>query len=310
MLDRSEFFSRADSMMALYTDGRYAEALSATDQLARDFPEEDAAISYWRLCLLSRLGKTGPALEGMSQALQRGMWWDEHALRDDEDLLPLQGLPAYETMVAECRRRRDEAQKNAKPELLVVLPKAQPPYPLLIALHGRMGSAGRDLVRWEPAVRMGWMLAMPQSSQCGSPTAFSWDDTARAREEIAGHYRRLAEQYPVDASRIVLGGFSQGAALSIQLAVRGPIPAHGFIAVVPGRTALDGLEGLVHSAPKLRGYLVAGGRDPRKEVFTQIRDLLNRNGVPCEKEEHPEMAHDFPHDFDRSIDKALKFLFA
>ncbi len=310
MPQQRDFFDRAETMMGLYAEGKYDQALRATEQLARDFPQEDAATSYWRLCLLSRQGKTAQALESMSQALQRGMWWDEHALRDDEDLASLQGLPAYETMVAECRRRYAEAQKSTRPDLLIRLPAAQPPYPLLIALHGRMGSAERDLPRWEPAVDKGWMLAMPQSSQCGSPTAFSWDDATRAREEIAAHYRALAERYPLDTSRIVLGGFSQGAALSIQLAVRGPIPAYGFIAVVPGRMALDGLEGLVHSAPKLRGYLVAGGRDPRKEVFSQIRDLLSRNGVPCEMEEHPEMAHGFPRDLDRSIDRALEFLFA
>src|SRR5512144_2139016 len=172
MLDRRNFFSRAESMFALYTAGRYAEALTVTEQLAREFPEEDASTSYWRLCLLSRMDRTEQAVASMSQALQRGMWWGENALRDDPDLAPLQGLPAYETMVAECKRRYSEAQKNSRPELLVRTPGTKPPYPLLIALHGRMGSAGRDLVRWEPAVGMGWMLAMPQSSQCGSPTAF------------------------------------------------------------------------------------------------------------------------------------------
>jgi predicted esterase len=310
MPDRRDFFSRAESMMALYRAGKYAEALNATEQLAREFPREEAATSLWRLCLLSRMGRADDALEAMSQALQRGQWWIESALRDDEDLKPMQGLPAYETMVAECKRRYTEAQKNARAELLVRLPATQPPYPLLIALHGRLGSAGGDLPRWEPIIAQGWMLAMPQSSQCGSPTAFTWDDTAKAREEVAAHYRGLVRQYPVDAERIVLGGFSQGAALSIQLALRGPIPARGFIAVVPGRWALDGLEGLARSARGLRGYLATGGQDPRNDVFAEIQSTLNRNGVPCEAEDHPEMAHDFPQAFDRTLDKALRFLFA
>ena len=310
MLDRTNFLSRAEAMMTLYTGGQYAEALSVTEQLARDFPEEEASTSLWRLCLLSRLGRTGGALAAMSQALERGLWWAESALRDDEDLAPLQGVPAYESMVAECKRRFSEAQVNARPELLVRLPAAQPPYPLLIALHGRLSSAARDQARWEPVLGMGWILAMPQSSQCGSPTAFSWDDAVRAREEIAAHYCKLAGQYPIDEQRIVLAGFSQGAVMSIQISLLGATPARGFIAVVPGRMALEGLEGLARSARTLRGYLVAGGRDPRKEVFTEIQSTLNRNGVPCEMEEHPEMAHDFPHDFERTIAKALKFLFA
>ncbi len=310
MPQQTGFFEQAEAMMGLYAEGKYDQALRLAEQLAADFPQEAASTSLWRLCLLSRSGRTEQALRTMSQALQQGLWWEERVLRDDDDLAALQGLPAFETMVAECRRRRDEAQKSARPELVVALPQAQPPYPLLIALHGRGSSAGRDLRRWQPVLARGWMLAMPQSSQCSSPAAFSWDDAALAREQIAAQYRQLAEQYPLDAERLILGGFSQGAALAIQAALRGPIPARGFLAVVPGRNALDGLEGLVHSAPKLRGYLVSGGRDPRKEVFTQIHDLLNRNGIACEMEDHPAMGHAFPPDFERSIDKALRFLFA
>jgi predicted esterase len=308
MPQEPDFFEQAEAMMSLYVEGRYDQALRLTDQLAAQFPEEAATTSLWRLCLLSRTGKTAQALEGMSQALQQGLWWEERVLRDDDDLAALQGLPAYETMVAECKRRRDEAQKSARPALLVALPKAPPPYPVLIALHGRGSSAERDLRRWEPVLAQGWMLAMPQSSQCSSPAAFSWDDAALARQEIAGHYRKLAEQYPLDPERVLLGGFSQGAALAIQAAMHGPIPARGFLAVVPGRVALEGLEALLHAAPKLRGYLVSGGQDPRKEVFTHIHDLLNRNGVACAMENHPTMGHAFPADFARSIDNALKFL--
>ncbi len=310
MSQQRDFFDQAEAMLGLYAEGKYDQALRLTQQLAVDFPEEAATTSLWQLCLLSRSGRTDEALRLMSQALQQGLWWEERLLRDDGDLTAMQGLPAYETMVAECKRRRDQAQKQARPGLLVRLPEVQPPYPLVIALHGRGSSPERDLRRWEPLVGRGCMLAMPQSSQCSSPGAFSWDDAALAREEIAGQYRALMESYPLDTGRILLGGFSQGAALAIQISLRGPIPARGFIAVVPGRIALAGLEGLVHSAPRLRGYLVTGGRDPRKEVFTQIHELLNRNGIPCELEDHPQMGHAFPPDFDRSLANALKFLFA
>ena len=155
---------------------------------------------------------------------------------------------------------------------------------------------------------MGWMLAMPQSSQLGSPNTFVWDHTARAKEEIAAQYRQLLRKYPIDEERVILSGFSQGAALAIQIALRGPIPARGFLAVVPGRIAMEELDELLLLKHGLRGYLVVGGRDPRYEMFTQIHALLNQNGIPCEMEDHPQMGHEFPKDFDQSITKALKFL--
>jgi predicted esterase len=58
----------------------------------------------------------------------------------------------------------------------------------------------------------------------------------------------------------------------------------------------------------LRGYLIAGGKDPRYEAFKQVHTLLLQHGIPCEMEDHPELGHEFPPDFENSLDKALKFI--
>jgi predicted esterase len=310
MTDRMDFFRRSEAMMAFYAEGKYLDALNVTGQLAAEFPAENATTSYWRVCLLSRAGKTEEALMAMSAAMEQGMWWSEEQLRADDDLAPLQGLPAFELMVAECNTRRVEAQKDAKPDMLIRLPARNGFYPSIIALHGRGSSPDRDFRYWESILHMGWMLVMPQSSQLGSPNSYIWDDTARSGEEIANHYKQLLEDYSIDQERVLLAGFSQGAGLAIQICLRGMIPARGFLAVNPGRIAIEDLDELLNSKHNLRGYLVVGGRDPRYEMFTQLHALLNQNGIPCEMEDHPQMGHEFPKDFDRSIRNALAFLLA
>ena len=308
MTDRMNFFKRSEAMMSFYAEGKYLDALAVTEQLAAEFPEENATTSFWRVCLLSRVGKTDEALRAMSSALDDGLWWLEEQLRSDEDLAPLQGLPAFEKMVTECRTRQSLAQKNSKPEILIHLPTGNQPHPLLIALHGRASSPEHDFRSWELVLQMGWMLAMPKSSQLGSPNTFVWDDTARAREEIANQYKQLLEKYSIDRTRVILAGFSQGAAMALQICLRNVMPVTGFLAVGPGRFALEDLNELVRSARGKRGYLVVGERDPRYEMLTQIHALFNQNGIPCEMEKHPEMGHEFPKDFKQSIAKALKFL--
>ncbi|MEW6400507.1 MAG: hypothetical protein AB1649_01840 [Chloroflexota bacterium] len=310
MTDRTDFFRRSEAMMAFYAEGKYLDALNVTEHLALEFPDEAATTSFWRVCLLSRAGKTDEALKAMSIAVDQGLWWSEKMLREDDDLAPLQSLPAFESMAAECRTRHSAAQKDAKPELLIRLPANNGPYPLLIALHARTSSPERELHHWELILQMGWMLAMPQSSQLGSPKSFVWDSAAQAREEVANQYKQLLEKYPVDQTRVVLAGMSQGAATTIQICLRGLIPARGFLAVVPGGLVMEDFEKLLSSKHDLRGYLVVGRRDRRYEMFTQVHALLNQNGIPCEMEDHPEMGHEFPKDFDQSIKKALKFLLA
>lgn len=309
MTDRMDFFRRSEVMMAFYAEGKYLDALNVTEQLAVEFPNEAATTSFWRVCLLSRVGKTDEALKAMSRAMDQMMWWSEAQLRADEDLAPLQGLPAFESMVTECQTRQAVAQKNSKPDELIRVPAKDSPYPLLIALHGRTSSPDRDFRYWETLTQMGWMLSMPQSSQLGSPNSFVWDDADRAREEIAAQYKQLLEKYSIDHERVVLAGFSQGAGVAIQVCLSGLIPARGFLAVVPGRNAIAGFHELLALKHDLHGYLIAGGRDPRYEMFTQIHALLNQNGIPCELEDHPEMGHAFPQNFERSIAKAIDFIF-
>lgn len=309
MTDRMDFFRRSEVMMAFYAEGKYLDALNVTEQLAVEFPNEAATTSFWRVCLLSRVGKTDEALKAMSRAMDQMMWWSEAQLRADEDLAPLQGLPAFESMVTECQTRQAVAQKNSKPDELIRVPAKDSPYPLLIALHGRTSSPDRDFRYWETLTQMGWMLSMPQSSQLGSPNSFVWDDADRAREEIAAQYKQLLKKYPIDHERVVLAGFSQGAGVAIQVCLSGLIPARGFLAVVPGRNAIAGFHELLALKHDLHGYLIAGGRDPRYEMFTQIHALLNQNGIPCELEDHPEMGHAFPQNFERSIAKAIDFIF-
>ncbi len=308
MTDRMDFFKRSEAMMAFYGKGKYLDALNVTEGLAVEFPDEAATTSFWRVCLLSRAGRMDEALRAMSQAMEQGLWWSEQQLRADEDLAPLQGLSAFETMVAECRTRHAAAQRDAKPDVLVRLPEEEPPYPLLIALHARGGSPERDVRYWMPVLQIGWMLAMPQSSQLGSPNTYVWDDTQTARAEVTGLVRKLLEEHSIDTKRVILAGFSQGGALAIQMCLDSPIPARGFLSVAPGRIAVETLEELIPSARGKRGYLVVGGRDYRYEMTTQMYASLNQHGIPCELENHPEMGHAFPKDFDATLTKALQFL--
>lgn len=308
MTDRMDFFKRSEAMMAFYAEGKYLDALDVTERLAAEFPDEAATTSFWRVCLLSRAGRTEDALRAMSFAMADGLWWSERQLRTDDDLAPLQGLPDFETMVHECRRRHAAAQKDSKPGLLVRIPSTPAPYPLLIALHARGGSPERDFRNWEPILKMGWMIAMPQSSQLGSPNSYVWDDAQTAEVEVTDLYRKLIAEYSIYKERVILAGFSQGGARAIQFCLQNIVPARGFLSVVPGKVAAEGLDELLRSARGKRGYLIVGGRDSRHEITTQLHAFLNQHGIPCELENHPEMGHALPENFERSIAKAIDFI--
>ncbi|MEW6094290.1 MAG: hypothetical protein AB1531_10025 [Chloroflexota bacterium] len=311
MPNEREFFSRSQEMMDCYERGDYAAALAVTERLAAEFPAQSARTDFWRICLLTRLQRLDKALQVFRSALDGGMWWSEQTLRSDPDLEPLQGNPDFERLAVVCLERHAAAQADSKPALIVREPmQATKPYPALLSLHAMGSTAEENLPYWEHACAQGWLVAAVQSSQLVWPGAYAWSDRDKGQEEVVGQFAELCERYPIDRSRVIVGGMSQGGALAIRLTLNGSLPARGFLAVVPGRIegALLTEWAAARREVPVRGYLVFGGKDPRQDFFRQVCETLSQYGIPYRKEDHPEVGHEFPPDFERSLEKALNFL--
>jgi predicted esterase len=307
MSDAMEFFKKSEALFEFYGEGKYVDALAVAEKLAIEHPEQDARTAFWLICLQNMTGQSERALQTFEDAVARGAWWAESRMRGDSDLDSLQGNPEFERLVKLSEAMRKQAEAAAKPELFVHQPPGAGPFPLLIVLGPRGNVPELDLRDWSPVLKLGWMLALPRSTQMASPTSFLWDDREKALNEIEAHYKTLLKDDSVDASRIVIAGFSQGAARAIELVMGQKMKARGFIAVVPGMLDLAELEGWAASS-KVRGVLISGGKDPRYEMFIQIKELFARHHLPLMFEHFPEMAHQIPDDFEAILQKALEFI--
>ena len=307
---RQDFFKQSEQMFSLYAERKFKEALAVVDQLSLAFPAEAAKTDFWRICLLSVSGDEQGALDAMMLAIGRGSWWSEQQLRSDSDLASLQGDSRFESMVEVCKMQQHNAAANAKPDLMVLKPKGNGPFPLLIALHGRSSSPEQDVSFWESAVDQGWMVAMPQSSQPGSPNSYVWDDETRAMIEINAHYLSLMKHFPIERGHILLGGFSQGAVMAMLLAIDGLVRVRGVIAVSPGGFGLARLEPTIKATHirRLSTYLVIGGRDIDYTRIKTIPKTLSDAEFACKLEEYPDMGHSFPADFDQTLKRAFEFI--
>lgn len=306
------FRRRSNEMMTCYHQGDYSAALVVTEQLAAEFPGQFVVTTFWRICLLGRLKKIDTALDIFSESLKAGMWWSESTLRRDPDLQPLQGSPEFERLVTISEKGHGAAQAVARPEMVVREPATgcAQPYPLLIVLHGQGGTVEDDLESWQRACSWGWLTAALQSAQLALPGAYTWDNWDEAQEQVLNQFERLSTMCPVDRTKVVVGGFSQGAALAIRLVLNGLLLARGFLSVVPGvidQEMLTEWAATKHDQP-LRGYIVAGGEDPRYAFFKQTFEMLPQFGIPCQVENHPEMGHEFPPTFEKSLENALEYL--
>jgi predicted esterase len=297
----------------LYGRKEYGQALALLQRYPQLFLQQ-GLMYHWKMCLAAQTNDPDLAILAFKEALDAGYSYPAALIREDGDLAALQGMPAYEELATLSLRRFAEMETETRPELLVLSPakKGSDKLPLLLGLHGNSQNARLAASDWQPLVEHGWLVACAQSSQLLMSDAYIWNDLERGTTDVAQLYQLLNTKDVIDREHILLGGFSAGGGLAIHLAVTGAINTRGFLVVGPYLRDLEGLKPYLDTAAArgLRGYVVMGLEEPPEgqEIMRSIHALLNAHGIPCQLEEHPTVAHAFPADFKRSIEKALSFL--
>jgi predicted esterase len=306
-----------DEAMQKFRDGEYAEVYDMLTREGERFPDERVNLIYLRACAAARQEDNGLALQLLEEARQESLWLSQWVMRESPSFQPLQGIPAFEE-VREAFRVLEEAAQIG-PVLLTAEPdggcRAEQPCPVLVAMHGNGENGRTALEEWRSAVSEGWLLAVAQSSQVVAPNSYAWNDRERGLSELREHYASLREQQAIDAERVVVAGFSMGAETAIRAALEQTIPARGFIAIGPSGPTLAEAERwqpLIEAARGrgLRGYVLLGENDhsiPQEEIGALV-EQLNAGGVPCELEVYPNLAHQFPPDFEAILARALTFV--
>jgi poly(3-hydroxybutyrate) depolymerase len=179
----------------------------------------------------------------------------------------------------------------------------------VIFLHGRNGHKESNRAEWEIARQKGWLVLLAQSTQPLFPGSYCWDDPARGMDDLHYYHAQVSRDYPVDPRRVVMAGFSQGSGMAIHAALSGEFDARGFIGIASWSADPKSLAPQTEAAKHLRGYFMTGGKDHTLETAKEIWSVMQEHGIAVAEELHPDLAHVFPPDFERSFDSAIEFIF-
>ena len=326
ILDNSGFEEYRRRVFRYYEEKKYAEALREAREASERFPEYDSKTSFWIACLHSRLGNHDEAVQALESATKRGVWWREDTLRD-HDLDPIRDWPEFRTILEACRRLQLQAPKTAQPALMIRTPKdytAQHTWPAVMAFHARYGERPEiSMQEWFSITSSGMILASPWSSQVYAPDGRCWDDLDVAEKDVKWAFSELSNRYRVDSKKLVLGGFSQGAALSIFSVLKRLTPCTGFVAVASSdwvrpeeksaterRELSQAFESFVRASDcrGLRGAVIIGDEDAFFPKIERLYSLMVERGLDGRFLVEPGVGHEYPHGFGMMLRDAVNFV--
>jgi predicted esterase len=205
-------------------------------------------------------------------------------------LQALRGRDRFETLVSEARRRVDG--RHLEPLVITATPANQSHVgPLLLVLHGATGNASLELERWQPATRLGWIVAAAQSSQPATEDGFCWDPP---RERVAQDLRLIAAQLPPHG-RVVVAGFSQGAWVALNLAMQADIVVAGSVVMIAPFAGPD--PNLPAAWRRLKVSILVGENDTYRTPVELLAQQLTQRDHHVSLEIIADLGHAYPADF-------------
>ncbi len=308
------------------TSTEQLRVLSRQAEARQDYPraailqhwltERTAAGRYDLACDLARTGKTDPAFYWL-QAAARDEGVDPDHAATDEDLATLRADPRWSQVDAYLRACSRYWESHGTARTALVVPSGYQkgtPITVVVYLHG-LGSKPEDFVN-ERCQRYADALNIAIVGVSGTlprgPDKFVWAvdperDARRVRDALA----EVADRVTVKPGHVIALGFSQGAQVGLEIAVRNPEEFAGAIVLSPG--ARSQLRDLPQS-PLLtrRGFVVACGA---KEAPGNVRltesdaDWLRGANAPVREKEYPGIAeHAFPPDFHERFPDWVRFI--
>lgn len=309
-----------------YNQTKYREALEVAKEAAERFPDYHAKTSFWIACLQNRLGNHNEAIQTLHNATKHGVWWPIGTLQDS-DLDSIRKRPEFRTIEKDCRHLQQQAPKIAKPELMVRAPTGYSDgmdWPALAVLHSRYGERPEiSAEEWLPVLSTGTILAAPWSSQVYASDGRCWDDPRLSDKDVKWTFEELRAKYRLNLDRIVIGGFSQGGALSIYSALKRLVPCLGFIAVAPSdwvqpekklaterKELSEPFASFVRASDcrGLKGAITIGDKDPFFPKIEQLYALMVERGMDGRFLVEPGLGHEYPEQFESKLKTALDYV--
>ncbi|MDF2890001.1 MAG: hypothetical protein K0R80_368 [Clostridia bacterium] len=304
-MHNKDFMQLDKRLTILWGEGKLKEAIMLLEESIGQYPENTASMNLDLAFFYLGVDNIEKCLEILNKAIEEGIWYPKAYFtkhKDDE---------RFKRIFEKWDKISEEDIRNSKPYWKICTPAAytkENKYPLFVAIHGW----GEDVDMFESywqSLKLSeqYLLAMPQSSQIMGTSKYAWNDNEKSHKELASMYQHILGNYNVDTNAIIVGGFSQGATLAIDLTFNCTyMPIKGFIALNPDKPTELSEDNITSAKEKgIKGHIITGDKDQSYGQQRDMMDTFHRLGFSCQMDVIEGWGHWFPEDLSQRIDKAL-----
>ena len=294
----------------LYLQKKYAEAAEILEKALTQFPDHLHANVFNLALMCVQLGEHEKALNALEYGLDHGVWFGKYEM-NNEIWAPLKEAERFTVFMQKNEEKRQGAQKSVQPKLEVLVPEnydKSKKYPLFIALHG----GGENIEVFKPQwtsdlLEKEFIVAYPQSSQMITMNGYNWtEDIELTKKEIKKAYEKVLKDFPVDSSRVIVGGFSSGGVASLEVILDETVPAIGFVVLCPAKPDGFSSEKVAEAKTRgIRGTMITSEMDPRLQDQKAMAVIMKAQGLPHEFIVTPNIGHWYPENLAELIDTAI-----
>ena len=275
---------------------------------------DSGELRFNHLAIAAKLGLTDQVMDLLEEYLEIGRWFSTWFLERIPELKHLEDLPRYQKIIRLTDEKEAQYWQEGSIKPIIQVPQAaQPPYPLLVAIHGNGFNAVHSSIQWACAAEAGWLVLHPLAKKLVGYGSHWWAAHEENHQIIEQQAEEILRQYPIDYSRVILGGFSKGGETAMVLTLQGWLGAKGFITI--------GAGGYFHMKPELwlpllqspprgmRGVAMYSPYDlERSEAENQTLKMMQAAQIECQMWKYTAEGHVFPEDFPVRFQKAVDFI--
>ena len=294
-----------------FREGKFEETIKVLNSHLEIFPEKLVANTYNLALCYGKLEMYKDGVNVLMNGIENDVWYNKWGF-EGEFWKPYKELEEFQKFLKINDSKRFEAQKYSKPDMLIVKPEGfdeNKEYPLFIALHGGGGTMEGFKELWKSELMLKeFIVVYLQSSQLISIDAYTWDDMDLANSEITDAYKKILNEYLIDTTDVIIGGFSAGGRASLATIAISNIPYSGFIILSPPMPEGFSSENAKDFKRKnIRGTIISNSKDPRFKDQRFMSELFKENGMQYQFIETPAIGHWFPENIDELIDQSIQF---